>query len=245
MNNISASITAENTKKYPLHKHNKWEIMYYLSGEGVLATEEKDVPFKKGSIIIVPPKTVHGSVSQNNFVNISISGDFEGYFIFREPVLLQDNPDNEGEHLARFIFNNRYADSAHLSALCTAYICYLLENIECKSGIRTAVGNIITQITENFSDPHLDVCCILKKSGYSEDYIRSEFRKQTGMTPIGFLTKARIDHACQLLEIYGQGITVNEVMHACGFEDLSYFSRRFKQFTGCSPDLYKRKGLNL
>lgn len=221
--------------------------MYYLSGDGVLATEEKDIPFKSGSIIIVPPKTVHGSISKKGFVNISISGDFEGYFMFNAPVLLEDNQYNEGKHLSSLIFNNRYADTAYLSALCTAYVCFLLQNVECKSGVRMAVSGITTELTENFSDSQLDVCDILKKSGYAEDYIRSEFKKQTGLTPVQFLTKTRIEHARQLLEIYGHSITVNEVMLACGFEDLSYFSRRFKQFIGCSPYTYKKgifKGLS-
>ncbi len=247
MKNISATITPPNTIEYPLHQHNKWEIMYYLSGDGVLATEEKDIPFKSGSIIIVPPKTVHGSISKKGFVNISISGDFEGYFMFNAPVLLEDNQYNEGKHLSSLIFNNRYADTAYLSALCTAYVCFLLQNVECKSGVRMAVSGITTELTENFSDSQLDVCDILKKSGYAEDYIRSEFKKQTGLTPVQFLTKTRIEHARQLLEIYGHSITVNEVMLACGFEDLSYFSRRFKQFIGCSPYMYKKgifKGLS-
>ena len=39
---------------------------------------KEKIPFKPGSIIIVPPRVTHGSVSQNGFVNISIGGDFTG-----------------------------------------------------------------------------------------------------------------------------------------------------------------------
>lgn len=48
MQTVSMSKTAPNTTNYPLHKHLRWEIKYYLSGNGYLATEQKDIFFKKG-----------------------------------------------------------------------------------------------------------------------------------------------------------------------------------------------------
>jgi AraC-like DNA-binding protein len=54
----------------------------------------------------------------------------------------------------------------------------------------------------------------------------------------------KIDHARRLLEIYGRSITVAEVAEACGFEDAVYFSKRFKQFTGVSPEAYKKQLVN-
>lgn len=244
MNDISVYITPDNTKKYPLHQHGKWEILYYLKGSGVLVTDSKNIPFKKGSIIIVPPKTIHGSLSENDFINISVSGCFEHYFMSEVPILLEDGPEQEGEFLARMILHNRSKNFAYLSSLCSAFICFLLQKIELKSDIAKAVTEIFTQISEHFTEPNLNVTTLLNKSGYSEDYIRAEFKKATNLTPVQFLSKMRIDHARQLLEIYGQGITVSSVMLACGFEDPIYFSRRFKQFVGCSPEQYKKQLLN-
>lgn len=96
---FSVNKTPVNTVSYPLHIHNHWEIMYYTSGSGFLATNTKPIPFKPGTIIIVQPKTAHGSISDNNFVNISIGGDFDNYLIFREALAIHDNQKCQGGQL--------------------------------------------------------------------------------------------------------------------------------------------------
>ena len=241
MSDFFISITKEGTKKYPLHQHPKWEIMYYLSGEGYLATQKEKIPFKPGSIIIVPPGVVHGSVSQNGFVNISIGGDFGHSFLFNHISVQKDDDKRNGERLARLIYTNRYANNDFLSALCGAYAHFLLQNSVWEKKITLAVRNIIEQVSARFSDPCFDITPLLNQSGYAEDYIRAEFKKATSLTPIDFLTKMRLEHAQKLFEIYGDNISVSEVAEACGFEDSIYFSRRFKQFIGVCPSEYKKQ----
>lgn len=239
MNVISVNHTAENTKKYPLHTHGYWEVMYYTDGVGYLATSNADIPFKAGSIIIVPPETAHGSVSENGFVNISVGGEFGRYFMFKHPVSLFDTCEGEGAVLAGLVYSNRYSDTEFLSALCTAYISFLLQNIECENGINRTLGEIINSVTENCTDPMFCITNLLQKSGYAEDYIRSEFKKKTGLTPVKFLTKIRIEHAKRLFQIYGNAVSVSEVAEKSGFYDPIYFSKRFKQSVGVSPEQYK------
>ncbi len=241
MNTISVSITPNGTVAYPLHSHAYWEIMYYLEGRGCLATAQEEIPFEKGSIIAVPPQVTHGSRSENGFVNISIGGDFQHLLLFDKPVLLKDTAAAEGETLARLILQNRYAENDYLSALCTAYVHFLLQNAVCESNLNRAVTDIIRQIGERFSDPDLDVTALLQSSGYAEDYMRAAFKKSTSLTPVAFLTKTRIDHARRLLEIYGVDMTMAELAEACGFTDNVWFSKRFKQVVGMSPNIYRKR----
>lgn len=241
MSDYFISITKAGTKKYPLHQHPKWEIMYYLSGEGYLANQNENIPFKPGSIIIVPPGVIHGSVSQNGFVNISIGGDFSHLFLFDYISVQIDNENRNGERLSRLIYDNRYANNEYLSALCGAYAQFLLHNLNPEKRITQAIRNIIEQVSTRFSDPGFDITPLLNQSGYAEDYIRAEFKKATSLTPIDFLAKTRVEHAQKLFEIYGKSLSVTEVAEACGFEDPIYFSRRFKQFIGASPSDYKKQ----
>jgi AraC-like DNA-binding protein len=37
-------------------------------------------------------------------------------------------------------------------------------------------------------------------------------------------------------------LTLSEIAAACGFEDQSWFSKIFKNFTGLSPGKYREKG---
>ncbi|MBR3844373.1 MAG: helix-turn-helix transcriptional regulator, partial [Clostridia bacterium] len=241
MHKFFVSITKPKTTKYPLHQHPDWEIMYYLEGEGYLATEVGNIAFKPATIIIVPPKTIHGSVSEDGFVNISISGDFGHLFMFDNIVVQQDNDTNDGERLSKLIFDNRFSGEAYLPALCNAYAHFLLRNAIYEKEIIREISKIVEKITTNFFDPCFDVTGLLKKSSYAEDYIRSEFKKTIAMSPIDFLTQTRINHAKKLIEIYGANISISQVAEECGFEDPVYFSRRFKQFTGMSPTEYKRQ----
>ena len=243
MSDFFISITKEGTKKYPLHQHPKWEIMYYLSGEGYLATQKEKIPFKPGSIIIVPPGVVHGSVSQNGFVNISIGGDFSHLFLFDYISVQMDNESRNGERLARLIYDNRYVNNDYLSALCGTYAQFLLHNSNPEKRITQAIRTIIEQVSARFSDPCFDITPLLNQSGYAEDYIRAEFKNSLTISPIDFLTKTRIEHAKKLLEIYGSNLSISEISEACGFDDPIYFSRRFKQFAGISPTEYKKRML--
>ena len=245
MNRFFISITKPGTKQYPRHQHAYWEVMYYLSGTGHLATTNGEVPFRPGSIIIVPPKTVHGSVSQDGFVNISVGGAFHHLFLLDKISVQQDNAAGEGGRLARLIFDNRHTDTEYLSALCHAYALFLMQNARCENRLAQAVREIMEQAARNFFDPHFSMTASLNQSGYAEDYIRAEFKKATALSPVDFLTDLRITHARRLFEIYGDTLSVAEAAEACGFDDPVYFSKRFKQFTGISPAEYKKQALTL
>ena len=241
MSDFFISITKAGTKKYPLHQHPKWEIMYYLKGEGYLATQNENIPFKPGSIIIVPPGVTHGSVSQNGFVNISIGGDFSHLFLFDYISVQMDNESRNGERLARLIYDNRYVNNDYLSALCGTYAQFLLHNSNPEKRITQTIRNIIEQVSARFSDPCFEITALLNQSGYAEDYIRAQFKKITGRTPIEFLTKIRISHACYLIDTYKNLLTLAEISEKCGYTDYVYFSRRFKQVTGISPRNYMKR----
>ena len=239
MNVFSISKTIPNTKQYPLHRHNYWEAMYYLEGTGHLAGENGEIPFSKGKLIIVPPNILHGSSSENGFVNISIGCDFDNLFIFEDIIVIEDNTDFDGEKLAKLIYKNRHKSNGYLSSLCSAYTQFILQNLTYEKNINRAIVKIIDVASKHFFDSEFDITTTLNQSGYAEDYIRSEFKKQTGYSPIDFLAKLRIDHAKKLIEIFRNKLTVAEIGESCGFTDSAYFSRRFKQFVGVSPVRYK------
>lgn len=241
MNDYFASITPVGTIKYPMHKHNTYEVMCYFEGSGYLATEYGNIPFDKGSIIIVPPGVLHGSVSTEGFRNVSVGGDFNNMFFFNKPTLIRDDANSSGEILARLILNNYTSESEYLLSLCNTYAYFILKNSELKNPTKKATAQIISQISERFTDTDFDVTDALNKSGYAEDYMRSEFKKMTGTSPITYLNELRLRHAVKLLDIYSANISVSELSYACGFTDPVYFSKKFKEFTGMSPLNYQKK----
>ena len=240
MNTVYVSVTPENTVKYPLHRHETWEIMYYLHGTGMLASAAGDIPFSPGTAVIVPPQILHGSVSETGFRNVSIGGDFQNRFIFDRPVRIQDNMEKEGETLVRLILQNR--NPPYRNALCSAFCHFLLQNVNQGTPIRRTLGDLIDQICNRFTDPEFRIAPLLEQSGYTRDYLRTEFKAVTSKTPIQFLNDLRIEHAKRLFEIYGGNLSVAETARSCGFFDQAYFARLFRRKTGVSPAQYRATG---
>lgn len=234
-------ITEDGTKKYPPHKHLCWEVMIYLFGEGFLYTPKKNYPFKPGTMILVPPKTIHGSVSEKGFKNISIGGDFGNVLFTKSPIAIEDNENKDGISIAKIIYGNRFSGETFLNSLCTSLLCFFAENINFDDNVYSAVYDCVSKINENALDTEIDLQKILASSGYAEDYIRAKFKEYTGKTPTAYLTEIRIKRAKFLIEIYGKNMLLGEIMTKCGFYDYAYFSKKFKEYVGISPKSYLSK----
>ena len=63
-------------EKINFHKHNKeYEIFTYSSGKGKLNIEGKFYEAEQGMIVVMPPNTIHGSISLDNLSYTAILAD--------------------------------------------------------------------------------------------------------------------------------------------------------------------------
>ena len=226
----------------PVHEHKCHEIIIYTAGCGFFHADGFCFPFYPGAIMVVPPETPHYSVSDGDYERIYINGEFNWAFNLAQAAVMYDNKENEGIFLAKMIYRNRYKSTEYVISLLNAFISHIIQNIETDDKMDIAIKNIISELTARFYDCSLNVGQILNESGYAEDYIRAQFKKATGKTPVRFLTDTRISHACLLIEMYKSSLTLSEISEKCGFTDYVYFSRRFKEITGASPRKYLRSG---
>ncbi len=238
--NLQINKTPDSTKTYPIHSHSNYEIMLYLEGSGNLLTDDAPYPFSPGSIIIVPPHTLHGSNSADNFCNISIGGDFGHILSVSKVTAVSDSALGEGAAIARLIYENRFSEGEYLEALVSSFLLFVASKQKSPDKLHEAVGKIAEEITKSaFSHDFTPTPC-LSKYGFAEDYIRSKFTKITGRTPTEYLRQIRIKRACFLIDIYRDTLTLSEIAEMCGFLDYVYFSRIFKEYTGVSPREYKK-----
>lgn len=224
----------------PLHEHKNYELIVYTGGEGTFHSEEKDIAVCPGKIIIIPPKAMHSCTFEKDLDRIYINGDFHQFFNLTSPTVIMDNAANEGMALAKIIYANRYSNTEYLSSLCNAFAYYLFERLKIDNEMHRVIEDIINKMAVSFYDSNFCVTDLLKKSGYAEDYIRAQFKKLTKSTPIEFLTKIRISHACYLIDKYKNLLSLSEIAERCGYTDYTYFSRKFKQITNVSPKEYMR-----
>jgi AraC-like DNA-binding protein len=91
-------------------------------------------------------------------------------------------------------------------------------------------------IDTNFKDADC-LRSAIDKCGLSSRRFGDLFNGAFGTTPNKYLILRRIENAKSMLET--QGLTVSEVAELCGFSDVYYFSKVFKQVCGVSPSKWK------
>ncbi len=72
----------------------------------------------------------------------------------------------------------------------------------------------------------------------SREYFSHVFRECTGKSPFSYLNDYRIRRGMELLETTDMSVT--EIAFACGYNQLSYFNRRFSELAKCTPTEYRR-----
>jgi signal transduction histidine kinase/DNA-binding LacI/PurR family transcriptional regulator/AraC-like DNA-binding protein len=104
---------------------------------------------------------------------------------------------------------------------------------EAQRVVRQAMAYIHEHYTESFSREALAAAV-----GLNERYLTACFHQETGITPIAYLTRYRIQQARGLLERGELNITA--VALTIGFGDPSYFARVFREEVGVTPRAYQR-----
>lgn len=77
-----------------------------------------------------------------------------------------------------------------------------------------------------------------EESGLGKYSLCRGFKKETGMSPVQFLTSMRIERAKKLLR--ESPLSVSLISREVGFNDLSNFIKYFKQLTGFTPTAYRK-----
>lgn len=102
------------------------------------------------------------------------------------------------------------------------------------------VIKLLDWIDNNFTE-NITLQKLSEISNLSEKYICRVFKEYTSKTPINYINELRIDAACH--EMISDKKSVTEAALACGFNDLSYFSKLFKRYKHISPYKYRRNYL--
>ena len=102
---------------------------------------------------------------------------------------------------------------------------------EC-AGSHAAVWDAVNYIESNYADPNLSADAVCEYLHLSPSYLRALFKRQTGGTIIGYITKARMERARTLLE--GGRMKNGLIAEKVGYADPHYFSYCFKRYFGVS-----------
>jgi len=80
---------------------------------------------------------------------------------------------------------------------------------------------------------------LIALSGLGKNQFFQGFRDLTGLAPGRFLLRLRLQHAAYLLQYTDRPVT--DIALECGFGSVSYFNRRFKEYSGLAPTEHRRE----
>ena len=105
------------------------------------------------------------------------------------------------------------------------------------NSLAAVIGYIKTNLRERISlDKLADLACMSRASFYKK------FKEALGITPNQFILQERIRLAQE--ELQNPRASITSVCLACGFENLSHFTRSFKQQVGMSPRAWQQQAIS-
>lgn len=97
-------------------------------------------------------------------------------------------------------------------------------------------------IEQHLADPNLNNQMLAASLGLSERQLFRKTERATGHSPKQLIRELRLQRAAFLLR-KGHYRTVKEVAHAVGYQNVSYFIRRFEGRFDCRPlEILVREG---
>ena len=256
----------------PWHWHDELELAILMEGSATFAVGNEKVTMRTGEGIFVNAGVLHaawGNTPQCRFRSIVfhprlVGGSAEGAIHQNYILPLIQNGALEYVHFTPDIPWQAQA----LDLLEDAWTANEAQNTGFEFRVRACLSSLVGLLWENLSQlrrghtgkPLRDVTRIKQMLGFIHEHcgenltVRSIaaaaslsdseclrcFRATIGIPPNRYLRDYRIQRAAQLL--METGLPVAAVAEQCGFSDVSYFTKTFRQLRGMAPAAY-RKGL--
>jgi AraC-like DNA-binding protein len=220
--------------------HDFWEMTYVFHGRGSLQCRDC-YNLRNNVVILIPPNTDHYEFCQEPLDTLWLG--LKGRrlrSLDRTRILFGEFSELD------FVFERLWLTSERsngligpeLDALTSLALSRFVRlATESPQGNSPCIDEAIQWMHRHFDQP-LNVSDLAYRFGYSEGYFYRIFKKQTGQTPIAFLTNTRIQHAVQVMK--NTTLTLDRIARLVGYDDPLYFSRVFRNIVGCSPRKFRR-----
>ena len=267
---VYPGILPEYISGIPHHWHEEMEIIYADEGVVSVSVRNTEYILTAGDMILVHPQTIHSIRQHGDhsarYYNILFRFSMlesgaddtcrEKYLdpIYSRQLLMPEYLTNkhplhrELEPLIRGLLVDPHHQRFHDELLIKARVFEILYRILpfCEAADpSTAYEDIIyeklkrslTYLEENYTD-NITVEKIASVSNYSGSHFSKLFRQLTGDSFTRYLKNYRLEKAAD--RIRGEKTKISEIAIACGFTNLSYFSRSFYEKYRTTPSEYRK-----
>lgn len=235
-------------------------LNYCVEGEGWCELEGMRFSVKAGQFFIFPMDKPHSYGSQDNkkwtVYWVRFGGFLASYFSrgMETPTYIRTGIDSSVftrkkifEEMHKTLNEGTTVENlCYASSILFAYLAsfkFLPAYRQAKSNVicenlkeSNIVSDLIHYMEENI-ERQLSLNDMANYLGYSVSHMCMMFNDQTGMAPLAYFNKLKIEYSCWLLN--KTSLKINQICYKVGFDDPYYFSRLFKKITGVSPQGYR------
>ena len=236
-----------------------WFYIAEGSGFYCIGNQERKIHFCAGSLLLIPPDVQHTIVQDRDaeshvyavHFHARIYGAIDLLTMLGYPPVIEGDP---GGHFAsasqRLVREFALKPPGWRVAMNATLLSVLFSLVRTESSrlqpdlSLSALAEVprfmpvFRQIERRLHEPEYSVVDMAKEAHLSEVQFRKIFRRITGLSPLRFVQRRRIERACNLLHTSTDSIAC--IAEASGFCEAPFFHRVFKAWTGTTPRAYRR-----
>lgn len=236
------------------HHHSCYQMYYILSGRMDFSVLGDTFPASEGSYFVIPANTPHATPYY-----APDTACYELKFLIKDPFLVSHfeqmlppaHDTGAIKRLLQYVVKNWNSANEQNTVdinyiVSTVLLSFFIDQLiykDRKSRYITTdsytplIKDSVLYIERHHPHP-FSLDAMAKSMNYNRNYLSGLFKKCTGHSIIDYLNLLRIRNAIICFFYYDQD--VSSTCECVGFNDISYFSRTFKDFTGVSPRDFKR-----
>lgn len=219
-------------------------LVFTLSGQATFSLNGVEFELNKQTALHAGPSMLINITTPPNTSWEYIVIHFNTYknvpSLANEPFTLELGDNNKVSYFIQQLmqYNKLPGDLMHFK--CQLYFMQLIDTILVGAKMQNAnnfVDHALSIMIENYYRP-LSINEIAETIGCERRKLSYLFEKQTGMTPIQYLTEYRLKQAKNLLR--STQLPIGEIAQLVGYSDIYYFCRVFKKNYAMTPTQYRR-----
>ena len=222
-------------------------IYFITQGGGFITLNAETLPLEEGNIYIIPAGLTYSyyctSQMQQLFFHVNVIHS-SGLDLLQgqQHIFSQKITSKELQIMQDMYHSDKMADAFRLQGILAEVLAEYIDRFclaEQYGREYSALVENIFRIARNPVDARNNVKLLAQQLHVSVSTLSKKFRKETGMTPSGYLNQLIINRACYLL--HAEEYSIAKIAEQLGFADQFYFAKYFKRQMGVSPSVYKRQ----
>ncbi len=236
------SFTYKDEYKGQNHAHPCYELVYYVSGNGISTIGDKQYEFEPDTFCLIGPNDFHNEIGDSKTEVLYIGFDMPVKNPSLRPGLYREKDFQIFDTLCAILneMKEKSDYSSRMMNILTEVIVIKLLRIrgETDNSKEEDMEYILNYIRLNCMK-NMNVKDFARSIGYSYDYFRHIFIKKMNITAKDYIMQERFRYARDLL--LNTDNSVKDIAAMSGYTSSSHFGMVFKRETGMTPNEFQQK----